>query len=848
MASNLNDSIPQWKKDLILRKRAQNKCSATVNKQNSEQLLFPTAGVTGCSDAGSTTIVPDCVTPTQASQTKSSLPVSFEQHGDIHVSEKCDKISFVNKTKGNFVQKTMVQDSVLLVHKPIQSVKMVTENVPNGNHFKSDADSDSSEELQYGPGIVSKLKSKYLSLTLREKKVAKPRQTILNMRRATSLENMLDADSADEQTETSLNEKNAKPVTTQSRKFTPRTENLQNGNARNTGTRYRSTSRTNESMKRARSVETLHVTDTTNVNNKERERERECANEDVVIIEKEGNTNQRKWQDNKTTVQSDNKSFTCNGSQMINRPKRIMPILDETERPPADHVKQTMMLFEGPPVRRTKGPRPTGEVAAKVASYKNIIEKEKNNKKNNVKPQITPKPVGHNKTRKVFNRTISPKIDSNVNDNPVEKLRSTSPLSPTGKRTPSPTGKVSPLSPVDKRPLSPLEKVRPLSPVVRPLSPADKIKTTSPEKTKSSVVSPELRMSPVSTSPDVTSTPNQIPDVSRINEVSKNTGADSETIRTRILSDTPDLILHSSPIPQNLPSPTSVKKLTENFIKTEKKHSEPTSPPKVSQNGRVNSGSIRSPVEDACDGVTSKQINKQAMENIGKAGYSITFNISDNTPKSHLPRLSTVPVGINRLVPDTPTKPVTKPAPKPLEDKKKCEAINELVTQNKSQQKEIRSTANVNTSVIPTVNTPVTPPVNTTVVNKPKKDVIKNNIDIIPKNRPPTPVQNKNLTNREITKNYINSAKTFEQPVSKVVVSVRSVEEVVVNNSAPGFLGKSTKSRSQEQTSLLFNFQDRETVPDYIAHDSNVAVRRGKREKPKVISNVFKFCKQYKFT
>jgi len=48
------------------------------------------------------------------------------------------------------------------------------------------------EELQYGPGIVNKLKSRYLSRTLRERPLGEPRRS--SLRRAASLEDWLDKD------------------------------------------------------------------------------------------------------------------------------------------------------------------------------------------------------------------------------------------------------------------------------------------------------------------------------------------------------------------------------------------------------------------------------------------------------------------------------------------------------------------------------------------------------------------------------------------------------------------------------------------------------------------------------
>lgn len=60
------------------------------------------------------------------------------------------------------------------------------------NGFRKDMDSPASsdsEDLHYGPGIVNRLRNKYLSLALRE---SSARPTIL--RKATSLENLLDDD------------------------------------------------------------------------------------------------------------------------------------------------------------------------------------------------------------------------------------------------------------------------------------------------------------------------------------------------------------------------------------------------------------------------------------------------------------------------------------------------------------------------------------------------------------------------------------------------------------------------------------------------------------------------------
>lgn len=66
---------------------------------------------------------------------------------------------------------------------------------------------DPSEELKYGPGIVSKLRCRYLSLALRQS-ANKQRPSLNSMRRATSLNNLLDEESEDlSERETSIEAK-----------------------------------------------------------------------------------------------------------------------------------------------------------------------------------------------------------------------------------------------------------------------------------------------------------------------------------------------------------------------------------------------------------------------------------------------------------------------------------------------------------------------------------------------------------------------------------------------------------------------------------------------------------------
>ncbi|XP_036215522.2 serine-rich adhesin for platelets isoform X2 [Bactrocera oleae] len=305
-----------------------------------------------------------------------------------------------------------------------------------------DVNFDPAEDLSYGPGIVSKLRCRYLSLAFRES-MEKERHCLDNMRRATSLNNLLDREEPhdDDEPEDDLdsggavdvetheveeyvelladadrtlnNERKLKTqggilkhsgdaVTQDNTKKTTTFQKNANAFAAN-GTRLlnsapvgsaggavssanvatpdtprsRHVKRGNDSLKRARSVEAL-------------------------LCERSP------WQYtalNRTSYQPQH--FTSGGSQTyattqptcvtiedkinnarsrlilgtdIMPPKRLTSVIDDTERPPPDLVKQTLKKFEATANRRGRGPNRTngtGEVASKVATYKTIIKENK---------------------------------------------------------------------------------------------------------------------------------------------------------------------------------------------------------------------------------------------------------------------------------------------------------------------------------------------------------------------------------------------------------------------------------------------------------------------------------------
>ncbi|KAJ3664624.1 hypothetical protein Zmor_000177 [Zophobas morio] len=327
--------------------------------------------------------------------------------------------------------------------------------------------SDSDEDLHYGPGIVSKLKERYLSLAQREK----PRPSIL--RKAASLENLLDDGPAES-----------------GRLF-------QASQNKRVPSRY---AQKGPELKRARSVETISTPEETDTKPKRESMHEEMLIKGSLIIPEKPPENEHKYR--------------------VNRPKRIAPVMNEKEKPPADVVKQAKMIFERRPEQRTKPPQQTGEVAAKVQTYKRIIVENKPPKK----PAIKVKPV-----------LDKPKTNGiRAKNKHGDREASKSPDIPPRARSPE-------------------KKVE----VLRPKSPEDV--PPSPKSPRS----PELKLSSDVPSPKSTSLPSPIPDISRVDFKPEENG-----VKATSLSETPDLIITSSPLPV-VDSPSFRISATENFIKEE---------------------------------------------------------------------------------------------------------------------------------------------------------------------------------------------------------------------------------------------------------------------------------------
>ncbi|XP_050303209.1 uncharacterized protein LOC126741008 isoform X2 [Anthonomus grandis grandis] len=277
-------------------------------------------------------------------------------------------------------------------HPPHPRTDLVCPMSPeNGFHKELDSpNSSDSEDLHYGPGIVNRLRNKYLSLALRE---SNNRPTIL--RKATSLENLLDDE-----------DRISEQGKTDGVLFIRRNGVNENGN------RYRSSNR-QQQMKRARSVEVIsrashdnELSMTASVT--EKINNRQSLHEDLLMsVNDEKEIPKEISRPYKKPLSIENGSEDNEKpTRAVNRPKKIPPLLREREKPPVDVVKHAKMIFEKRPETRTKKPQTTGDVAAKVDSFNDIIVKTKVGLKP-TKPVIkTSKPVLVDK--KISNTHIKP--------------------------------------------------------------------------------------------------------------------------------------------------------------------------------------------------------------------------------------------------------------------------------------------------------------------------------------------------------------------------------------------------------------------------------------------------------
>lgn len=753
----MDQSIPQWKRELILRRRALGRTICVGN--SSVKLTCPgvVAAVRHPEASENAGKQQRCIAATNKSWpnqnqadfhpgSSSAVPVSnmrlVDQFSDVNNDVVINSDKIVNYTSSGITPSAFKchssimgeEKSVNLKKKPSSSTRSVIEKVnvqsakqsslnenfsrqaTNGNN--EDYMSDSSEELQYGPGIVSKLKTKYLSMTLKESQKRNVRPSLSNLRRATSLENMLDEDSCSNKS-TTHTQLSARGRNTQ---FTKVTANIPHS-------KYLRTNR-NDSMKRACSMDTLLKTDIkTSVDILKSGRPRSMINdipngkanvasiinEDLIIVEQ-------------SSVQKENLS-----DQVFNDEYKHSSSRTDKELPRPDVVKQTLKFFETSPTRKNKhvlnqANTNSQSVVQNTNRLNASIEKQKvvTNK-----PQISPKPsLSPEKLRQNRSSKTSPKKVQNSNAIIMSSTHSKQEK--------------------DHQVLGPLT-----------------VDTSSSEKPL--IHSPRI-VSPRCISPVVT-----------------------------VVSNTEQ---NHSPTPSSSSKQNSVNR--------------PDTLVFHSSSSDNNEDDDFSDEEEASK--ISKPVSQTALENIRKGGLSMHFSFgSDKTTKnkSYLPG--------TRIHPQATNTALVAPSNHISSEKTPVLAT---VTPLKSPDSPVTQTKQIG------VIRPI-------ITNKLQNTNSQMNSS--------TPA----LTEQEIEKNLINRVKSIEQPVSKVVVAIKSLPDSMVVSSVSTELSNKglslprvstsseTKSQSlwdkrpwhQNQNTMVFNFSNRKDVPDYIENDG--LILRGKRERPR---------------
>lgn len=636
--------------------------------------------------------------------------------------------------------------------------QVASNNGTNGISGKGeDYLSDSSEELQYGPGIVSKLKTKYLSMTLRGQK-RNSRPSINNLRRATSLENMLDADGnlnkdmpitpvKDIYVKTDTKNMNNQPI------CVGKTLVL-NSHCRMKYLKNRSL----DTMKRARSMDALlkseiqHTSKTlgpfsksNNLNNKPTTIHGKpiasIVNENVVIVE-----NVRLGISDNNVGPKIGLESGVSSKQSLFQFKRSSSVTADGELPPPDLVKQTLKIFETSPKRRTK-PQVQSNLSKLVSGFNNSTSSSNSQipstsnrssdkrKLSSNKPTLSPKPVmSPEKFKPSRSRILSPKAFQGSTNNCVSSF-------------------------------SPVSTNQPFSIVTNTLD-----KPIIKHEIIESMTNNQLSNYNVSNGPNV-----GLASLQKNNPVA----------------------------PVNSCEKVSVPSITGSHICSDKNsyHSE------VKANSTIQSDDFEEVDSNDC----SKPVPESALENIRRGGMSVQFCFkNDNSQnslaaKSHLPRSS--PQALN----------------------------TSLVNQKLEKSPPIANVAPIRTSILPHIGTKQVGIIRPLVSTKPQPLI--------------APV----LTEKEIEKNLINRVKSIEQPISKVVVSIKSLPDNVVlgsvasdlvankNLSLPHVCANSKaktqglwdeKLWHQAQNTVVFNFSDRKEVPDYIENDG--LILKGKRDHPMV--------------
>jgi hypothetical protein len=713
-----------------------------------------------------------------------SLSKKYENFSNFDViKSSCKKYQASDKSENNNTNNLIIKNSN---NNKVSGKMVAAGDLINEEQINQFDGNESSEELKYGPGIVSKLRCRYLSLTLRQA-AAKQRPSINNLRRTTSLNNLLDDEDEDEtEIDHKVEEEKNEPHIIENYVKTVR-ETYQNGRQEN-GHHNQRNSRSNEkasdmrqknrhdSMKRARSVEAILRYD-----NNAWERD----------VQKENIVNRLSHQE---YIGFKNREVTIE-DKIINarerndpKPKRLTSLIGDDERPPPHVVKQTMLIFESNAnKKRNSITRPIGsEVAAKVATFKTIISQEK--------PAVVfPKPSVQAKKPNIIPRTTSPKpIISNMKNNSVNISNNCAKF-------------------VKEKPVLPKLDINIIKNNLETKSNGvasnGNVNVMSPTNGKSNLNSDYRNNKDFSGSDSSASTPNILSPFR--NSMTPSPQFEANKKPTVTTTDSPMSLLTNKL--SNIHVNETPKNLKNNVKEMEKEMEKETKPLEQSES---ENDDFEDDSSDSSE-IKIKRISSTALENISKAGTTQLFKFSNNNSNNLISNNLSNECNNRALpVPNNCENSVSEPslvAPeKPVKEKISEEVMSEVIV-------------------------------------KPVREI---KAPSVPPPLPPIASARSVLTTREIEKNSINKEKD-DAPIvpprdmknigavgGPTTASSSSSTSNATNNSngaesAPKWAVKK-KSRSQEpeNNSMVFNFSDRKDVPDYIEHDG--LILRRKRELPKV--------------
>lgn len=335
--------------------------------------------------------------------------------------------SFVDKSFSGAKQ----NKGSLVSHNGDGSKMVAKQEIQCGRQIESSNDEN---DFKYGPGFVSKLRYKYLTLTLRQTTVSKQRPSLIQLRRTTSLNNLLDEDGGGEE------EDDDDIVDVDEEEEKVEEIHKENGNCTTNGNHHHTSLNGNgESIKNGNGIHELPQ--------QQQYQQQVQQIRSSRSIEKQLNLKRARSveallrDDHRPTTISlnlnptiEDKIQSAKDRPVVGPPKRLISLIEDDERPPAGITKQTMRIFEATTNKKRNPTRPmSNEIANKIALFKGttpatitITDSSSKppiiGKKPNVPPRTTSPHLNNSEKFAKFTKekTALPKLDINIIKNNLE--------------------------------------------------------------------------------------------------------------------------------------------------------------------------------------------------------------------------------------------------------------------------------------------------------------------------------------------------------------------------------------------------------------------------------------------